>query len=68
MNLLKRNELNVNLIHFDYNMTNKENYKYFNNFKIDVIGGFYAMDDVNILKKFLKKTKLIYLLQKIKNY
>jgi len=55
MNLLKRNELNVNLIHFDYNMTNEENYKYFNNFKIDVIGGFYAMDDVNILKKFLKK-------------
>ena len=55
MNLIKRNELNINLIHFDYNMTNEENYKYFNNFKVDVVGGFYAMDNVNIFKKFLQK-------------
>ena len=55
MNLLKRDELNINLIHFDSNMTNKENYRYFNNFKVDVVGGFYAMDNINILKKFLLK-------------
>ena len=55
MNLIKRNELNINLIHFDNNITNGENYKYFNNFKVDVVGGFYAMDDVNIFKKFLQK-------------
>ena len=36
-------------------MTNEENYKYFNNFKVDVVGGFYAMDDINIFIKFLKK-------------
>ena len=54
-NLIKRNELNINLIHFDSKMTNGENYKYFNDFKIDVVGGFYAMDDINILKKLLKK-------------
>ena len=55
MNLIKRDELHINLIHFDLNMTNGENYRYFNNFKVDVIGGFYAMDDVNIFKKFLQK-------------
>ena len=55
MNLIKRDELNINLIHFDLNMTNGENYKYFNNFKVDVVGGFYAMDDVNIFQKLLQK-------------
>ena len=35
-------------------MTNKENYIYFNNFKVDVVGGFHAIDDLNILEKFLK--------------
>ena len=55
MNLIKRDELNINLIHFDFNMTNEENYKYFNKFKVDVVGGFYAIDDINILKKLLIK-------------
>ena len=52
---LKRNELNINLIYFDLNMTNKENYIIFNNFKVDVVGGFYAIDDLNILENYLKK-------------
>ena len=55
MNLIKRDELKINLIHFDLNMTNEENYRYFNNFKVDVVGGFYAIDDINIFIKFLKK-------------
>ena len=55
MNLIKRDELNINLIHFDHNMINEENYKYFNKFKVDVVGGFYAIDDVNIFKKCLNK-------------
>ena len=50
--LLKRNQLNVNLLYFDLNMTNKENYIYFNNFKVDVVGGFHAIDDLNILKEY----------------
>ena len=57
MNLIERKELNVNLIHFDYNMTNSENYKYFNDFKVDVVGGFYAMDDINIFRNYLEKIK-----------
>ena len=55
MNLIKRNKLKINLIHFDANMTNGENYRYFNNFKVDVVGGFHAMDNINIFKKFLQK-------------
>ena len=55
--LTKRDELKVNLIHFDLHMGNKENYKYFNNFKIDVLGGYYAIDDLNILKNYLESIK-----------
>ena len=39
ISLIKRDELNVNLIHFDKNMTNSENYDFSNSFKIDVVGG-----------------------------
>ena len=57
LKLLKRNELNVNLIHFDLKMTNKENYKYYNNFKIDVVGEYFAIDNLEFLKKFLEVMK-----------
>ena len=39
MSLIKRDELNVNLINFDKNMTNSENYDFSNSFKVDVVGG-----------------------------
>ena len=55
--MLRRDELNVNLIYFDLNITNKENYHYFNNFKIDVVGGFHAIDDLNILENYLENIK-----------
>ena len=54
MNLIQRDELYINLIYFDSKMTNKENYIYFNNFKVDVVGGFHAIEDLNIFEKFLK--------------
>ena len=57
ISLIKRDELNVNLIHFDKNMTNSENYNYFNNFKVDVVGGFYAIDDIDIFRNYLEKIK-----------
>ena len=53
MNLIQRNELYINLIYFDSKMTNKENYIYFNNFKVDVVGGFHAIDNLNIFEKYL---------------
>ena len=52
--LLKRNELNVNLIHFDKNITNDENYEYYNYFKVNVVGGFFAIDDINFFKCYLE--------------
>ena len=57
LKLLKRDELNVNLIHFDKNMKNKENYKYYNDFKVNVVGGYQAVDDINFLKGYLEVIK-----------
>ena len=56
-NLLKRDELYVNLIHFDTRMTYPENYAYYNKFKVDVVGGFLAMDNIEIFKKYLEAIK-----------
>ena len=55
--LLKRDELYVNLIHFDLSMRNPENYGYYNNFKVDVVGGFHAMDDLQMFQKYLEAIK-----------
>ena len=55
--LYERDELYVNLIHFDCNMTNKENYLYYNNFKVDVVGGYHAIDDLDIFKNYLESLK-----------
>ena len=41
-------------MHFNYNMTNKENYLYYNNFKVDVVGGYLAIDDLEIFKNYLE--------------
>ena len=57
LSLLKRNELHVNLIHFDSKMTNSENYEYYNRLKVDVIGGFYALDNLEMLKEYFNKIK-----------
>ena len=54
---LKENELNVNLIQFDLNIRNKENYKYFNDFKINVVGDFHNIDDLSDLEECLTKLK-----------
>ena len=56
-NYLKRNELYINLIHFDLKMTKKDNYKYFNDFQIDIFGYFHAFDDLSILQNYLDKMK-----------
>ena len=58
LSLIKRNELNVNIIYFDLNLTNKENYIYYNKLKIDVVGIFYAIDELEILKEYLEENQL----------
>ena len=57
LKILKRNELYVNLIHFDLKMTNPENYKYYNNFKIDVVGGYFAIDNLEFFKKIFRSNE-----------
>ena len=57
LDLIKRDKLNINLIYFDLNMTNKENYDYYIKFKIDVVGGFHAIDDLDILIDYLESIK-----------
>ena len=54
---VKRDELYVNLIFFDLNMTSKDNYRLFNKLKVDVVGGFHAIDNLNILENYLEKIK-----------
>lgn len=54
---LKRNELYINLIYFDKNIGYQENYIYFNQFKIDVVGGFYTIDDLIMLQNYLESIK-----------
>ena len=58
LSLLKRNELYVNLIYFDINISNRENYRYYNNFNIDVVGGFQGIDKLDILERYLEALKI----------
>ena len=55
VNLLSRDELHVNLIHFDTNMTNKENYFYCCGFNVNVVGRFFAFHDLSIFNEYLTK-------------
>ena len=54
--LNNREELKINLIYFDSQFT-KENksYDYYKKFKINVVGGFYASDEIDIFKKYLEE-------------
>ena len=54
---LKKNELYVNLIHFDLKMSKTDNYRCFNILRNDVVGCFQAIDDLIILQNFLDKMK-----------
>ena len=55
--LYNRDDIYVNLIYFDLKMINPENYEYYNTFKFDFDGGFFAIDDLQILKKLLEEIK-----------
>ena len=47
----------LNLIHYDENMKNSENIDYYKRFKLNVVGGFHAIDNFEIFKKFIEKMK-----------
>ena len=56
---VKKGELYVNLIHYDKNLRNNENIKYYRYFSVNVKGSYYSIDDFDILKLTLSKIKEI---------
>ena len=56
--LKNREELKINLIYYDENITKSyDSYKYYKRFKVNVVGGFYAADEMDIFKKYLEEIK-----------
>ena len=54
---VKKGKFHINLIHYDKNLKNEENIKYYRYFSINTIGGYYPFDNFDMLKTFI--TKLI---------
>ena len=52
---VERGELYINLIHYDKNLKNEQNIKYYRYFSINTVGGYYPFDDFDILKIFISK-------------
>ena len=53
-----REELNVNLIYFDDQITkSNDSYRYYKEFKVNVVGGFYASDEIDIFHQYLDAIK-----------
>ena len=54
--LKNREELKINLIYYDGQITkSNESYDRYKKFKINVVGGFYASDEIDIFKKYLEE-------------
>ena len=54
--LKNREELKINLIYYDEKLTqSNESYDYYKKFKINIVGGFYASDEIDIFEKYLKE-------------
>ena len=56
---IKKGDIYVNLIHYDKNMKNNENFEYYRYFSVKIMGDYDAFDDFNMLKLFITKTNQI---------
>ena len=56
---VRKGELNVNIIHYDKNIKNGNNMKYYRYLSIDTVGGYFPFDDFDMLKIFISKLSLI---------
>jgi len=64
--LKNREELKINLLYFDEKITkSNDSYDYYKKFKVNVVGGFYASDEIDIFKMYLDKIRE---LKKVPNY
>ena len=56
---VRKGELNANIIHYDKNIKNGNNMKYYRYLSIDTVGGYFPFDDFDMLKIFISKLSLI---------
>ena len=47
---IKRNPIYVNLLHFDENLTTEKNQNYYKYFKLNIVGGYFGINDFNRFK------------------
>ena len=55
----RKGDLYINLIHYDTNIKNEENFEYYRYFSINIIGNYYAFDDFDMIKLFISKLQQI---------
>lgn len=56
--LKNREELKINLLYYDERITlSNDSYDYYKKFKVNVVGGFYASDEIDIFQMYLDKMK-----------
>ena len=56
---IKKGDIYINLIHYDKNMKNNENFEYYRYFSVKIMGDYDSFDDFNMLKLFITKTNQI---------
>ena len=56
---VKKGDIYVNLIHYDKNLKNEENFEYYRYFCINILGCYCPFDDFDMLKLFLSKLRQI---------
>lgn len=56
---IKKGDIYVNLIHYDKNLKNIENFQYYRYFSIKIRGDYCTFDNFNMLKLFISKTNQI---------
>ena len=56
---VKKGDIYVNLIHYDKNLKNEENFEYYRYFSVNLIGCYCPFDDFDMLKLFLTKLRQI---------
>ena len=52
---VKKGDLFINLLHYDNNLKNEENFEYYRYFSIKIIGSYSPFDDYEMFKLFLSK-------------
>ena len=56
---VKTGDININLIHYDKQIKNKENFEYYRYFSIKLKGSYFSFDDYDMVKLFLSRQSQI---------